>query len=144
MAEPQRPLETDSRFPSGPWQGFWLHPASNNQRGEMEIVLTFADEQLTGEGRDVVGEFLFKGRYSLESGECHFTKHYIGKHNVFYRGFNEGKGIWGLWEIRYSIPGGRTYIDKGGFHIWPEGMSDPTHSSLKTEEPIPQEELQLV
>ncbi len=39
-----------------------------------------------------------------------------------YRGYNEGKGIWGLWEIPPTW--------KGGFHIWPEAMGDPTQQKL--------------
>lgn len=34
-------------------------------------------------------------------------------HDVFYKGFREGKGIWGTWEIRK--------VGRGGFHIWPLG-----------------------
>jgi len=51
-----------------------------------------------------------------------WTKRYIGKHDVSYRGYNEGKGIWGLWEIPPTW--------KGGFHIWPEAMGDPTQQKL--------------
>jgi hypothetical protein len=32
---------------------------------------------------------------------------------VTFRGFREGKGIWGTWEIGSAW--------KGGFHIWPLG-----------------------
>ena len=38
-------------------------------------------------------------RYDVADGRCHWTKRYLGKHDVFYKGFNEGKGIWGVWEI---------------------------------------------
>ena len=51
-------------------------------------------------------------RYQVEDGQCWWTKRYLGKHDVSYKGYNEGKGIWGLWEIPPSY--------KGGFHIWPE------------------------
>jgi hypothetical protein len=88
---------------------------------------------MTGEGRDWVGAFLITGRYSVEDGKCHWTKRYLGKHDVFYKGFNEGKGIWGMWEI---LPFGVEW--HGGFHIWPEGMSDPTrpHLSEEAEPPL--------
>ena len=64
-----------------------------------------------------------RGRYDTADGKCHWTKRYLGKHDVFYKGYNEGKGIWGTWEIPSSEW-------RGGFHIWPEGMSDPVHPEL--------------
>jgi hypothetical protein len=77
----------------------------------MELQLTFANGTLTGDGADDVGPFLIKGRYDPANLECHWTKSYIGRHDVFYRGFREGKGIWGTWEINL--------FGHGGFHIWP-------------------------
>lgn len=77
----------------------------------MELDLTFANGLMSGDGADDVGRFLIKGRYDATSRECHWTKSYVGAHDVFYRGFREGKGIWGTWEI--------TIMDHGGFHIWP-------------------------
>jgi hypothetical protein len=88
----------------------------------MELHLTFRQGMMTGEGRDWIGEFLIRGRYQVEDGQCWWTKRYIGKHDVSYRGYNEGKGIWGLWEIPPTW--------KGGFHIWPEAMGDPTQQKL--------------
>ena len=88
----------------------------------MELKLTFRQGSLTGEGRDMIGPFMIRGRYQVEDGQCWWTKRYVGKHDVFYHGYNEGKGIWGLWEIPPSW--------KGGFHIWPEAMGDPTRPKL--------------
>ena len=100
----------------------------------MELHLTFQQGQMTGEGRDYVGNFLVRGRYSPGDGKCHWTKRYVGKHDVFYQGYNEGKGIWGTWEIPPTspLPGQR-----GGFHIWPEGMPDPTESHLTEQADLP-------
>jgi hypothetical protein len=125
-------LETDPRFPSGPWTGFFLQKAIPG-RHMMEMRLTFRSGSFTGEGRDWVGEFLFRGRYELSDGKCHWTKRYLGKHDVYYEGFNEGKGIWGTWEI----PAGQLGASRGGFHIWPEGMADPTGNYLKEEADAP-------
>jgi hypothetical protein len=96
----------------------------------MEIRLTFKGGVMTGEGRDLIGPFLIRGRYQTDDGQCWWTKRYLGKHDVAYRGYNEGKGIWGLWEIPPSY--------KGGFHIWPEGMGDPTRPKLaeSLDEPV--------
>jgi hypothetical protein len=100
----------------------------------MELHLAFQQGQMTGEGRDYVGDFIVRGQYSLADGKCHWTKRYVGKHDVFYQGFNEGKGIWGVWEI----PARQEYVRmRGGFHIWPEGMADPTQSHLTEQADIP-------
>jgi hypothetical protein len=98
----------------------------------MELRLTFRQGSLEGEGRDWVGPFTVRGKYEIDSGKCWWTKHYLGKHSLFYQGYNEGKGIWGTWE-EPKTPGWR-----GGFHIWPEGMADPTQQRLaeEVEEPL--------
>jgi hypothetical protein len=88
----------------------------------MELELTFRQGVMTGEGRDLIGPFLIRGRYQVEDGKCWWSKRYIGKHDVSYHGYNEGKGIWGLWEIPPHW--------RGGFHIWPEAMGDPTRRTL--------------
>ncbi len=121
--EPEPPIdvETDSRFPSGPWRGFFLM-AHWPGRHQMELHLTFRQGVMTGEGRDRIGDFLIRGKYNLDDGKCHWTKRYIGKHDVAYQGYNEGKGIWGLWDIPPSW--------RGGFHIWPTAMGDPTSPHL--------------
>jgi hypothetical protein len=114
-------VETDERFPSGPWTGFFVQPILPG-RHRMDMILTFRKGLIVGEGRDWVGDFVFKGRYQVEDGKCWWTKTYIRKHSVVYQGFNEGKGIWGTWE--YSP------TNKGGFHIWPVAMGDPTQDRL--------------
>ena len=115
-------------FPSGPWTGFFLYP-SEPGRYQMELRLTFAAGRMSGNGRDCVGEFTVEGVYDDADGKCSFTKRYVGRHAVHYTGFNEGKGIWGTWMLSRV---------KGGFHIWPEGMADPTvqHLSEEADEPI--------
>lgn len=125
--------ETDPRFPSGPWVGFFLQPLIPG-RHPMELRLTFRQGVMTGEGRDWVGQFFIHGRYNITDGRCHWTKRYLGKHDVFYNGFNEGKGIWGTWEISASS---QYPSQKGGFHIWPEGMGDPTGQELTEEADLP-------
>jgi hypothetical protein len=128
-ADPSKPdleLEQDSRFPSGPWKGFFVQPILPG-RHWMELGLTFHKGILTGEGRDWVGAFLFRGKYELDSGKCWWTKQYIGKHAIFYQGYNEGKGIWGTWED----PKNRSW--RGGFHIWPKAMGDLSQHVLAEE-----------
>jgi len=90
----------------------------------MELGLSFAAGTMTGEGIDDIGKFVIKGRYDGASGECYWTKTYVGAHDVFYRGFREGKGIWGRWEIGV--------IAHGGFHIWPRG-EEPAEAQSESE-----------
>ncbi|MGA2501090.1 MAG: hypothetical protein ABSH20_25415 [Tepidisphaeraceae bacterium] len=125
-------LETDERFPSGEWTGFWMQRSIyRGARSWMELQLTFAGGVLRGEGRDRIGEFTILGQYDLKSAEVTFTKTHP-THDVFYRGWAElDKGIWGLWKLPF---------DRDGFHIWPKGMSDPTGSNLKAEADAPVEE----
>jgi hypothetical protein len=118
---PKSPVETDPRFPSGPWQGFFLM-AHLPGRHRMELHLSFQHGVMTGEGRDMIGSFLIRGKYNLDGGKCSWNKRYIGKHDVAYQGYNEGKGIWGLWEIPPTW--------RGGFQIWPTAMGDPTSPRL--------------
>jgi hypothetical protein len=124
-------LEQDSRFPSGPWTGFFLqkiHPAGKHW---MELDLTFRKGRITGEGRDRIGAFLFTGHYDVESGKCRWTKRYLGKHDIAYSGYNEGKGIWGTWEDPHAS------WNRDGFHIWPVAMGDPTQQRLSEEAELP-------
>ena len=127
---PALPVETDPRFPSGPWKGFFLQPGLPG-RHWMEIHITFRNGRLLGEGRDRVGPFVMAGRYDLADGTCRWTKSYVGQHAIDYRGYNEGKGIWGRWEWPLSL------VWHGGFHIWPVGLGfqDPTRLNEAAEIP---------
>jgi hypothetical protein len=96
----------------------------------MDLLLTFSSGNMTGDGVDDIGRFLIKGRYDAASRECYWTKSYLGAHDVFYRGFREGKGIWGTWEIKS--------LSHGGFHIWPRqaGEGDASAETAANEEPV--------
>ncbi len=107
---------SESLFPSGPWTGFYNYGPGD--RHHMDLHLTFASGNISGDGQDDIGRFLIRGHFDAPNLECHWTKTYPGRHDVFYRGFREGKGIWGTWEIGL--------FGHGGFHIWPKaaGASD--------------------
>ena len=96
----------------------------------MELQLTFADGNMTGDGVDDIGRFRIKGRYEAPTRECYWTKTYLGAQDVFYRGFREGKGIWGTWEINI--------FGHGGFHIWPRqaGEGEAESESAVQAEPV--------
>ena len=117
-------------FPSGPWTGFFNY-AAGGQKVRTDMVLHFTGDRVTGEGCDSVGPFVIDGRFSREAGDCWWMKNYVGAHSVWYRGFREGKGIWGTWEI----PGDR----QGGFQIWPVGEEPAEASAATREEEIPAE-----
>src|SRR5437867_3811958 len=110
-------LEHDPRFPSGPWTGFFLQSCLPG-RQTTTLHLVCRDGELAGTGQDWVGSYTIDGRYELDTGRCEWTKQYLGKHAVAYRGVNDGRGIWGVWEIRQL---GGLYVDRGGFHLWPQG-----------------------
>jgi hypothetical protein len=112
-------------FPSGPWTGFYNYGASTRKH-RMDLVLAFADHTVSGDGRDDIGQFVIVGRFDSENAECYWTKTYIGGHDVYYRGFREGKGIWGLWELPN---------ESGGFHIWPRGQEGGDQDHESAEEP---------
>ncbi len=138
QAECNHELESDPRFPSGPWVGFFMQRLPPIGKQWMELRLRFRNGVLTGEGRDLIGPFLLSGRYELADGRCDWTKSYLLRHDVHYQGFNEGKGIWGQWEIP---PGpAATIALHGGFHIWPEGTGGVSGPALEEEADLPVEE----
>lgn len=116
--------ETDPRFPSGPWVGFWIQRGFGKQK--TSTILTFRDGRIDGAGGDIAGRFSFTGTYDLKTGRCKMDKQYFGGHLVKYDGVNEGEGLWlwGLWTL---------YGDRGGFHLWPEGENDPTEKRTSVE-----------
>ena len=125
-------IETDDRFPTGEWVGFWLQRPHVAGRQAMELSLAFALGKVYGSGSDCVGEFAMRGRYEVDSGKVTIQKQYTGAHRVLYEGWAEGgKGIWGVWKI--------PEVGKDGFHIWPKGMRDPSQG-LAVAEKAPAEE----
>jgi len=96
----------------------------------MDLNLAFSNGQMTGDGSDNIGPFLIKGRYSAATRECDWVKTYPGSHNVFYRGFRDGHGIWGTWEIPPFC--------EGGFHIWPRktGEGESEANAAEAEKPV--------
>lgn len=117
-------------FPSGPWIGFYVYGHARQERHRMDLSLTFANGIMSGEGTDDIGPFVIRGRYDAASKECHWTKTYVGAHDVFYEGVREGRGIWGTWQIGEH--------DRGGFCIWPlgSGTGDSEAEERKQELPL--------
>jgi len=116
-------------FPSGPWTGFYNYGRTTRKHG-MDLALAFCNHTISGDGSDDIGQFVITGRFDETNGECYWTKAYIAGHDVYYRGFREGKGIWGLWELP---------SESGGFHIWPLGQGEGEQDYESAEEPAPVE-----
>jgi hypothetical protein len=113
-------LEQDSRFPSGAWTGFYLQSWLPG-RHTTNLQLTCSEGRLIGEGKDGVGRYTVDGSYDLKTGQCQWTKQYVGRHSIAYKGTNEGSGIWGVYELK-QLWGLLT--EHGGFYIWPEGFDE--------------------
>jgi len=120
---------SDELFPSGPWIGFYAY-CGRKDRHRMDLALDFANGIISGEGNDDLGAFVVRGRFDAATKECHWTKTYVGGHDVYYDGFREGKGIWGTWEIPNDVT--------GGFKIWPlaSGGGDDDAESEEKGEPV--------
>jgi hypothetical protein len=121
---------SNETFPSGPWVGFYTYGGELDKH-RMDLALTFAAGTITGDGNDDVGAFVIRGKFDPKSRECHWTKTYVGAHDVYYRGFREGKGIWGTWEIELAA--------HGGFHIWPRGFDEGEGETESKEQEAPVE-----
>jgi hypothetical protein len=121
---------SDSDFPSGPWTGYFTY-ACVPGKWRTDVRFTFERGRITGEGNDSVGPFVISGGYDTAAKECYWTKTYVAAHDVFYKGFREGKGIWGTWEIRD--------ISRGGFQLWPLGSDAGSEEAEAEEEQLPAE-----
>jgi hypothetical protein len=120
----------DPDFPSGPWIGFYVYANARQKRHRMDLALTFARGCVSGSGSDDIGRFTIQGKFDGRTRECFWTKTYIGAYDVFYRGFREGRGIWGTWELDQSL--------HAGFHIWPlaSGMDLTQSKHNKAQRPV--------
>jgi hypothetical protein len=92
-------------YPSGQWEGFWVQDQWGRQ-AMTPFFLRFANGQVVGEGKDVVGRFTFAGEYDEKTGQLRLIKQYIGRHRVLYLGEPDGEGsILGTWHIGESHKG---------------------------------------
>ncbi|HMO15561.1 MAG TPA: hypothetical protein PKD64_16020 [Pirellulaceae bacterium] len=119
MAKNQLLLE----IPSGEWKGFFLEKHQPN-RGWMHLYLVFDANTMKGEGTDYVGPWHILGHYD-DSGQVQWTKRYLGKHQVHYRGQYSEKGIVGEWTIHNTLT--------GPFHIWPKSAREMDEYYLANE-----------
>ena len=86
-------------MPTAPhWIGFWEQQGYGRQ--EMRgLELTFQNGEIDGRGTDIVGPFVFAGKYDT-SGAVVMVKQYVGRHQVLYKGWYDGEGhLTGEWSI---------------------------------------------
>ena len=121
-------METNPLFPSGEWEGFYTYEfGPDARRYMMSFALTFKNGKVSGSGIDNVSRFSWRGNYDTEKLRCWMQKRYPS-HTVSYDGYVDQKGIWGIWEIPpYS---------RGGFHIWPKGLSEDL--TVEDKETVPE------
>lgn len=116
-----------NQLASGNWTGFYLEPHNPN-RGWMHLYLEFAENgSIAGEGTDYVGPWQASGKFDSESGQLEWTKQYLGKHKVHYRGALTENGIIGTWAISNWLT--------GQFHIWPVHRGDIQAGYLAEDQP---------
>jgi hypothetical protein len=64
-----------------------------------DVVLQFNEGIISGNGRDCVGRFSFRGTWDSQ-GVVSMIKQYLDKHQVLYQGQYDGEGtIFGRWSI---------------------------------------------
>ena len=111
-------------YPSGVWKGFWQQDGWGRQPMEA-FRLKFGGGEITGGGFDVVGRFVFAGRYDERTGAVTLVKRYLGKHAVVYVGEPDGEGcIGGEWAVDEDYFGTR-FVSRGPFLLKPE-LPEPT------------------
>ncbi|MEM6552579.1 MAG: hypothetical protein AAF750_10695 [Planctomycetota bacterium] len=112
MSDNDLPTETDPRFPSGAWRGYWIQ---DDFTGWMEVDLTFRQGKIIGEGTDPVSRYTMRGTYDLDTGKVVIRKHYLNQYMLPYAGVMGGDGhMSGLWEIP-------SCNDRGPWRLWPKG-----------------------
>lgn len=115
-------------FYSGNWTGFYVESHRPNP-GWMHLFLHCTEAgKLQGEGVDYVGPWTLQGTYTAATKVCEWTKSYVGKHRVHYRGLLSDDGIRGAWQIEPFL--------RGEFHIWPETMTHLTELYLQQNLPV--------
>ena len=84
------------------WSGWWEQQWLGRQMMRNLWLEIAADGLVSGDGRDCVGEFTFRGELRGD-GTISLLKQYEGRHQVLYEGSNSGEGIFGTWYIgRYD------------------------------------------
>jgi hypothetical protein len=94
----------------------------------MHLQLVFGlDGKISGDGIDDIAPFTINGVFDVATNQAHWTKSYIGMHDVGYHGFYDQRSICGNWTLMTVT---------GGFWIWPRRMEETEGIETEVEEPI--------
>ena len=78
-------------------EGWWEQDGFGRQMME-DLRLSFDNGEVTGLGRDAIGEFSLSG--IVENEKVFLRKQYLGQHAVEYPGVFDGEGtLCGIWHI---------------------------------------------
>lgn len=96
----------------------------------MDLHLEFAKGVVTGESLEPAsGIVRIVGTYHTDILEVRMTLHFEDPADLDdFRGFREGKGIWGTFACR-------KYGCRGGFQIWPVAPGEGAEEALEAEAP---------
>jgi hypothetical protein len=77
----------------------WWQQTGYGRQTMRDLYLEFAAGQINGSGRDLIGQFSFRGTMD-PAGRIAMKKQYIGLWNVDYTGTYDGEGLlFGHWQI---------------------------------------------
>ena len=116
------------QLPPGEWTGFYLE-FHRPERSWMNLFLQTENDEIKAEGTDYVGPWTAIGTFNPTTGDAHWVKQYVGKHQVIYQGRYLDGCISGTWQIG---------IVEGPFTIWPKSMAHWTELYLKKDLEVPQ------
>jgi hypothetical protein len=110
--------------PSGAWSGYYSYRfAAGKHRMKLDLLFS-GNGGIQGDGLDDIGSFLIQGVFNPTTLETSWTKAYIGRHTVDYRGLYNNKSISGVWTLG---PG------EGDFRIWPGASAEGEEETAQVE-----------
>ena len=89
-------LETDKRYPSGLWIGYWMQGFIFRRE---QMTLTFSGGKVTGDGSDSLGAFRISGCYCVDTGAVSLRKTYDKCPDVSHAGETGEFCIYGTRQI---------------------------------------------
>lgn len=80
--------------------GWWEQDYLGRQPME-GLMIQIHEGKITGSGYDMVGSFTFEGTVD-ENQNVLMHKHYLGQHQVVYKGEYDGNNLlWGIWSVNW-------------------------------------------
>ncbi|MCA9047920.1 MAG: hypothetical protein KDA89_04290 [Planctomycetaceae bacterium] len=80
----------------------WWEQTGLGRQPMQPLQLRLHQNQLTGAGQDIVGEFRLSGELKAD-GTLRLVKQYLGRHQVLYAGIYDGEGtLSGVWDVGFD------------------------------------------